>query len=329
MRKTLCWIRSRPKTSALIVLLAVVVLINVLAYRHAHAMTHFVSARPPVGDNMKWTYSPSLGDRAALLFNGVTIYRPRNEHDPSSVGLAFTPHEVPGDLGKLEAWYVPHEESRGVVLMFHGYMACKGASLAEAKAFHEMGYACFLVDFPGSGGSEGSVTTLGYREADDVAKCVSYVQDHWPGQSVVLFGQSMGSVAVLRALAVHELHPAAVVLECPFDRMTSAVEARCTRRGLPAFPTAQLLVFWGGVQNGFNGFGHNPVDYASQVTSPVLLLHGSNDQGISAIQMQSIYDHLKGEKELHYFEGLGHEAYVPRSATEWKAAVGSFLKDKT
>ncbi len=307
-------------------MLVLVVLVNVLAYRHAYAMTHFVAAQPPAGDDMKWTYSNSLSDRAALLINGVTIYRPRNEYDPSSIGLTFTTHEVPGDLGKLEAWYVPHEESRGVVLMFHGYMACKGASLAEADAFHDMGYACFLVDFPGSGGSDGNVTTLGYREADDVAKCVGYVQDHWPGQPVVLFGQSMGSVAVLRALAVHQLHPAAVVLECPFDRMMSAVESRCTRRGLPAFPTAQLLVFWGGVQNGFDGFGHNPVDYASQVTSPVLLLHGSADKGISAVQIQSIYDNLKGEKKLHHFEGLGHEAYEPRSPMEWKAAVGSFLK---
>ncbi len=326
MRTAIRWVRSRPKTTLLLAFLLAVVAVNILAYRHAHAMTHLVAAEEPA-DDYKWTYSNSLGDRAALVFNGVTLYRPHNKRDPSSVGLPFTVHDVPGDLGKLEAWYIPQDRPSGVVLMFHGYLACKAASLGEAKAFHDLGYACFLVDFPGSGGSDGDLTTLGYREADDVDCCVAYVKEHWPNQPVILYGQSMGAVAVLRALAVHKPDVRAAILECPFDRMVSAAEARFKKRGLPSFPGAQLLIFWGGVQNGFNGFGHNPVEYAAEVTCPVLLLHGTDDPGINAAQMESIYQNLKCEKKLHYFNGLGHEAYQPKAPTEWQTAVAWFLKD--
>jgi uncharacterized protein len=34
---------------------------------------------------------------------------------------------------------------------------------------------------------------------------------------------------------------------------------------IPPFPLAELIIFWGGVQHGFNAFAHNPVTYAAQV----------------------------------------------------------------
>ena len=43
----------------------------------------------------------------------------------------------------------------------------------DADRLHDLGYACFLVDFRGSGGSSGDATTIGYREADDVVRSVA------------------------------------------------------------------------------------------------------------------------------------------------------------
>src|ERR1700737_1519656 len=112
MRKAYRWVRSRPKTTVLLVVLTFVVALNVLAYRHAYAMTHFVATEEPAKHDVKWTESSSFGDRAALVFNGVTLSAPRNERAPRGVGLAFSVQDAPGDLGKLEAWYVPHEQPR-------------------------------------------------------------------------------------------------------------------------------------------------------------------------------------------------------------------------
>jgi alpha-beta hydrolase superfamily lysophospholipase len=197
--------------------------------------------------------------------------------------------------------------------------------LPEAEAFHAMGNACFLVDFPGSGGSAGDVTTVGYGEAADVDRAVKYVRGRWPGLPVILFGRSMGSAAALRALAVEGTRADAAVLECPFDRMLSTVEARFALMRVPSFPCARLLLFWGSVQLGFNGFRHNPADYARAVETPVLLLHGENDPNVNAAQTRSVYENLRGRKELHTFAGLAHEAYLPDRAEEWKACVRGFL----
>jgi alpha-beta hydrolase superfamily lysophospholipase len=241
--------------------------------------------------------------------------------------LAFTTHVIHSDDGiDLEAWHLAHPNSRGLVLMFHGYAACKASLLREAKAFHQMGFATFLVDFRGSGGSSGSVTTVGVAEAVDVARAVNYVRSRWTNLSVILYGQSMGSAAILRAISKEGVEANAVVIESPFDRLLSTVKNRFSAMGLPALPFAQLLVFWGGVQHGFNGFRHNPVEYAEQVRCPVFLLHGSDDPRVTRDQAEAVYQALRGVKQFQVFPGVGHEAAEAVRPKEWHLFVSQFLQ---
>jgi dipeptidyl aminopeptidase/acylaminoacyl peptidase len=142
--------------------------VNVLAYRHARAMTHFVA----VGQRTGGPQSLSTAQKIAVLFTGVQVPHPRSTSTPEDNGLAYSVHTFPGRRGELEAWFIPHDQPRGIVLLFHGCAECKDRLLPEAEAFHALGYACLLVDFPGSGGSEGDVTTIGYREAEDVDAAV-------------------------------------------------------------------------------------------------------------------------------------------------------------
>jgi alpha-beta hydrolase superfamily lysophospholipase len=300
-------------------LFAAVVLLNWVLYRHACAMTHFV--RHPMPEPA----SPTLRDRLRVLLFGMVMRRRENRATPADHGLAYETHELIGGSGRLSAWYIPHSLRRGMVLLFHGYQGCKAHVLSEAKAFHEMGYACFLIDFPGSGGSDGDATTLGLHEALDVVRTVDYIRDHWPYERLILFGASMGSAAILRAVGRLRVEPNAVILECPFDRLLNAVAARCRMVGVPAFPTARLVVFWGSLRMGLNGFRHNPADYARDVHCPVLLMNGSDDAQTPSVQVEAIYTNLVGDKTVHYFEGLEHESYVEQRPEEWKRQVRRFL----
>jgi uncharacterized protein len=298
---------------------AVTAFLNWMIIRHAWAMTHFV--RYPVPEPA----SPTWADWLRLLLFGLVLPRPENGATPADHGLAYETHEFSSGTNRLSAWHIPQPWRRGMVLLFHGYHSCKAQLLTEAKAFHEMGYACFLIDFPGSGDSSGDATTIGRREALDVARTVNYVRDHWQNEKLILFGKSMGSAAILRAVEVQRIEPDAVILECPFDRMVHAVAARCRMVGVPAFPTAALLVFWGSLRLGFNGFRHNPADYARSVRCPVLLMHGANDTKAPCEQVEAIYANLAGDKLVHYFEELGHESYVAKRPEEWKQQVRRFL----
>ena len=108
--------------------------------------------------------------------------------------------------------------------------------LPEAAVWRELGYDTLLVDFRGSGGSSGQVTTLGYLEAEDVAAACNYARRQLGMTRTVLYGISIGAAAILRAVARGDVDPAALVLECPFDRLLSTAQNRFAAMGVPSFP---------------------------------------------------------------------------------------------
>lgn len=312
------WVRRHPWRTAALVLLVGFVALNVVAYRHARAMLTFAErgVRPPSLHDM------TLAQKLGVIVGGVTLPRPENGKTPADAGLAFRTHVIAGDGVQLEAWEIVHPQPRGTVLLFHGYAGAKASLLREAAAFHELGYTAILVDFRGSGGSSERSTTIGYTEADDVAAVVRWANGRGP---LVLFGQSMGAAAVLRAIAVHDLNPDALILESVFDRLLSTVRNRFELFGLPAWPVAELMVFWGGVQCGFSGFAHNPVEYARHSACPALVLHGTDDRHTKLAEGEAVFAALAGRKALSKFAGVRHTSLFGAAPEVWRAAVREFL----
>jgi alpha-beta hydrolase superfamily lysophospholipase len=124
--------------------------------------------------------------------------------------------------------------------MYHAYVASKSSLLPAAQQFHQMGYAVEVVDFRGSGGSSGSSTTIGYFEAEDVVATVADARQNalTKDEPLILFGQSMGAAAVIRAVGDLGVSPDAIILESPYDRLVSTANNRFHAMHLPAFPLA-------------------------------------------------------------------------------------------
>ncbi|MCX5787677.1 MAG: alpha/beta fold hydrolase [Elusimicrobia bacterium] len=274
---------------------------------------------------------------AAFLGLNVAAYRQArsmiranhkpNRQSPTDFGMTFETVAFPGARGvPVEAWLARAPKSSGLVILFHGYHDSKGSVLPAAREFARFGYDTLLVDFNGSGGSAGDETTVGYVEAEVVVEAVRWSRERFPGVRPILFGASMGAVAILRAVDALDVEARAVILEAPFDRMLCAVRHRLNRRWLPADPLAEFLLFWGGVQTHFNGFRHNPVEYARGVRCPALLLFGDKDPNISLAETEEIYGNLPAAKSLHVFHGAAHQLLATARPTEWRQAVRAFLK---
>lgn len=297
-------------------------LLNILAWMHARSMTHFVTS----GNRTLTPETQSFTRKIWTLLTGVTIPKSTNTRTPEEVRLAYDTHELKdGQDSFLQAWSIRTPNPQGLVIMFHGYAACKSDLLMPAAEFHKLGYDLFLVDFHGSGGSTGQETSIGFNESRDVAQVVRYAKDLWPGQRIILYGVSMGSAALLRAIAFEGVQADAVIIESPFDSLLHTVRNRFKLMGVPGFPAAELLVFWGGVQQGFNGFAHNPVDYARSVYCPVLLMHGARDTRATVEQAERIFDNLAGEKRFVVFPDVSHEILVNAQPDKWREEVSKFL----
>ena len=298
---------------------------NLVAFAHARAFTRFA----PAGRRTPSPEKLSFGQKVQVLAMGVDVPRPLNKRTPASLGLPYERHVFKGSRGTaLEAWVIPVGTPRGTVVLFHGHAASKDSQLREAAAFRAMGFRTMLVDFYGSGGSAGNETSIGYHEATDVAAAYRYARE-LPGRGpVVLYGASMGAAAVLKAVADHRLDPDGLILECPFDSLLETTRHRFALIGVPSFPMAELLVFWGGVDQGFDGLGFRPAASAAAVGRPTLLMAGDLDPFVTPDETRAIHSALRGPRRLVFFEGIGHDVGLHRRAREWKTAVGEFLDER-
>jgi uncharacterized protein len=264
---------------------------------------------------------------------GLGLPRPVNAKTPSLVGFKYIDRRIPINKKEwLGTWFIPAKtsSSHGTIVLFPGSGDTKGNQLLEpAKIFHALNYDLLLVDFRGVGDSSGNTRTIGAKEAKDVVVAFNYARKLNSKNPIVLYGVSMGSAAILRAIARENIQPDAIILELPFARLTSAVKSRLEAFHIPLFPTTELLVFWGGVQHGFNGFLHNPVTYAKKVNCPTLLLHGKQDRWTDITEINELFQNLQGSKKLVIFPTAGHELLVTVDIQLWYQNVEQFLETRT
>jgi pimeloyl-ACP methyl ester carboxylesterase len=292
------------------------VLLNILAFVHAYKFTHYTNA----GEEES-SYEIEAFNKLDLLLTGVDRPRPMADKWPDT---AFQKVFIQSNK-KLEAWYIQVAKSRGSIILFHGYGGEKSSMLNKARVFNQLGYSTLLVDFRGAGGSEGNETTIGYKEAEEVRDCLNYIKAKGE-KTIHLFGTSMGAVAIMRSISVYGIQPASIIIECPFGTMNQTVATRFKLMGIPGFPMSGLLMFWGGAQQGYWAFSHNPVEYASSITCPALLLYGEQDDKVSREEIDDIYTNLKGVKQLKTYPLAGHENYLSKYKEQWTADVKGFLK---
>jgi len=295
--------------------------LNVSAYSHARAMMRF----SPGGDRTSKPEALNIWQKARVLSTGVNVPRPATDGSPPDLAADCRPLEISAPAGiTVRAWYCDRGESTPLTILFHGYATEKTSLLEEARTLLDLGSSVLLVDFRGSGGSSEAYTTIGIHEADDVAAVVRFTEQNLSHSRTVLFGQSMGAVAILRAIHVDGIQPDAVILEAVFDTMLNTVRNRFRAMGVPSFPSAELLVFWGGHQWGFNGFEHNPVDYAPSLRCPALFMHGQHDPRAALEEGRRVFNAAPDPKRFVTFSRTGHESYIATQPTQWRTAVRQF-----
>lgn len=299
--------------------LVLFIMMNIVACFHAYKFTHFSNS------NEAKTLDPTKLSATAKIKNilfGISNPRPQGKRKPLQ---QYETIKLKSNTEK-ECWNIPTVNSNGTVILFHGFSGDKSTLIDKSDEFIRLGYSTFLVDFMGSGGSEGNRSTIGYIEAQQVKTCFDYVKEK--GESkIYLFGTSMGAAAILKAINDDSIKPEGIILECPFGTMYQTVCARFKIMKVPSFPMAGLLVFWGGVENGFWAFGHNPENYAKSVTCPTLLLYGEQDDKVSRSEINAIYDNLKGLKQLKIYPLAGHENYLDKYHEQWVTDLNDFLSD--
>jgi alpha-beta hydrolase superfamily lysophospholipase len=292
-------------------------MINIVAFVHAYKFTHFAQ-----NGSIK-TKSPeklSTFEKVKTLIFGVNNPKPENKKYPLQ---KYQTLKLKSNK-EIECWLIKSQNSKGTIILFHGYGAEKSSMIDKSNEFIKLGFNTMLVDFMGSGNSEGNQTTIGYKEAAQVKTSFDYLIQSGE-KNIYLFGTSMGAVAIMKCINDNKIKPRGIIIECPFGSMYETVCARFHKMNAPTIPMAGILLFWGGVQNGFWGFNHNPTEYAKNINCPTLLLYGEKDKSVSLKEINEIFSNLKGQKKLNIYKETGHENYLIKNRIEWIKNISTFL----
>jgi len=207
----------------------------------------------------------------------------------------------------LRGWWVPAEHPRAVAILLHGYVMNRSENASLAAELRKWRIASLLFDFRACGKSDGTRTTIGWEEREDVLAAVEFAKQRSPGLPIVLIGSSMGSAAAAFALSEKSDLAACAVLDSCYSSLVSAtlgwwrwlggrpLEALLAPVAIAAIPIA-----------GFNPFRADVGRALARTRCPVLLLHGTQDDLVRPEHAQRNLALGGSNVTVCWMENVGH-----------------------
>jgi pimeloyl-ACP methyl ester carboxylesterase len=243
------------------------------------------------------------------LLNSL-LYFPEREltQRPSDVGLVAREVRLETDDGeRLHGWFVASEGPlRGHILLCHGNGGNVGDRVDHARLLSSAGFDVLLFDYRGYGRSSGRPSEEGtYRDAR-AAREALLGQEGVEEARVLYLGESLGA-AVALALAV-EAPPRGLVLQSAFTSVRAMARAH-----YPFLPAALVPD------------AYPSLSRIGELRSPLLVLHGENDEVVPVAHGRSLFEAAPEPKALHLFPGLGHNDLVTLGGGDLAETLASWF----
>jgi pimeloyl-ACP methyl ester carboxylesterase len=228
--------------------------------------------------------------------------------NPARMGLVCEEVEIRSADGvRLAGWWMPNgKPERAPVVILHGLGASKAHMIDYILLAQEQGNPTLAIDFRGHGGSDPSLTSIGFYESRDAEAAMEFVRTRGAGDPV-LWGTSMGAVSALLA-AARDGSVAGVIADAPFDTYRNTVLHHAKLfYGLSEFPLITLAMPMIEQRARFQVDEVDCLKAAEQIRAPVLVLAGEEDVRMPPEMVRTIYDRAAGQKEFWIIPGEGHE----------------------
>jgi uncharacterized protein len=205
----------------------------------------------------------------------------------------------------LRGWHVGSGKKTGkTLILLHGYPADKG-DILPALAFLQNDFNLLLFDFRYLGESEGSYSTVGAKEVEDLLAAIRFLKTRAITE-VGVWGFSMGGAVALMAI---ERAPEikAVVAESSYASL-SEMALQLFKLPVINYPIAYLIRFWANLFLGIDLKNVSPAEKIRNSEIPILITHSSADAVIPYSQAKSLQQALinNPRAEFWFSEQFAH-----------------------
>jgi len=290
------------------------------------------------GAGVAWNARSAATREAARVIEHRGPAPAPDDPTPADSGMRFS--DIPlgaRDGTKLAGWWIiPEDGTRrpdlAVVVLAHAAdERGKASLLALAPALHRAGYILLLFDFRSYGASDGTRTTHGFLEQQDLEAAVRLARERAVGAPVAILGQGMGATAALM-VAAQDPAIVCVVADSPWHAWDEAFFSRPGADTSASAARSRGLVRKAlGKEVGF-GFAtdeaREPLVAAPLAASrPVMVIYGETDPFIPFRNQIKIVSAVGTPNATWAWRanGVGHLAAYDAVPDEYRSRVIEFL----
>jgi uncharacterized protein len=209
------------------------------------------------------------------------------------------------DGGKINGLLFPVENSKGLVVYFHGNSRSIKGWAKYAKDFTQHGFDVAMIDYRGFGKSIGKRNERNLKT--DATTFYTALLKDYPESNIIIYGRSMGSGFAAKVASMN--HPRMLILDAPYYSFS-----RLTKRYLPFLPVPWILRY------------HIRTNtFLKYVRCPIRIIHGTKDWLIPIQSSKDLAEIMPEQTVLYQIAGGGHNN-LP-SFPEYYDILGQILDD--
>lgn len=244
-------------------------------------------------------------------------------HDPEIVSI------VSRDNIDLKGEYIHAENSRGTIILLHGYHTdCAGDFSGIYEYCYSLGYSLLCVSQRAHGNSGGKYICFGIKERFDCLDWVTYVADRFGAEhNIFLYGLSMGCTTVLMSSGLPlPDNVRGMIADCGF---ISPVEQFAhlfkTRYHIPLHPILELADIFARLLGGFSFKEYSTLKAMESCNTPVLFIHGESDHFVPMEHTVKNFRACHADKRLLTIPDAGHGRSYLTAPEQYRAELAAFL----
>lgn len=244
-----------------------------------------------------------------LFLSGCSglLFHPEKEleFDPSRLGLPYenVTLKTPDGL-QLHAWFIPAYSdqentapAKGTILFLHGNAENISSHTFGVLWIVLKGYNLMALDYRGFGKSEGSPSMAGAET--DIQTALQYLTEKYPGQTLFVFGQSIGGTLAVSGVA-----------KSPYQNRINGIiidSAFSSTRRIAREKVAQIWLLWPfQYPLSFLVESHSAETDISGLTVPKLFITTEDDNIVPVHHTRLLFDKAEAPKEIKIVPNGGH-----------------------
>ncbi|NRD20507.1 alpha/beta fold hydrolase [Winogradskyella eckloniae] len=199
------------------------------------------------------------------------------------------------DSVKLSArlTYSKLDATKGTIILLHGIRSSKDTFFDLSTFLAENGYNSVALDARAHGKSEGQFCTFGVNEKVDVKYVVDYLINEEHLNNIGIWGQSLGGAIGLQSMGFDKRISFGIIESTFSDFRTIVNDYFKLHVGFNFTPFTNYLVNRAGQIAEFNPNDANPSQFCSNITQPILIVHGNKDERIKIDYGKENFNNIK------------------------------------